>query len=54
MVTAADASAAEKTAATELQSHLREATGAELPVYTEAETPADAKQILVGPGARLK
>jgi len=51
---ARDAIVPEMTAATELQSHLRQVTGAELPIRTEAEVPQGAKQIVVGPGPRFK
>jgi len=54
IVTAADAPAPEQTAAAELQSHLREVTGAELPIRPEADVPAGAKQILAGISSRLQ
>lgn len=54
IVTSADALPAERTAATELQNFLREVTGAELPIQLESEVAAGARQVLVGPGTRLK
>lgn len=41
----------EKTAARELQQYLAEATGATLPVVTEAEAPRDRPRVAVGDGA---
>ncbi len=38
-----------QTAARELQEHLTEATGAELPIVAEDRAPADAPRVLVGP-----
>lgn len=54
IVTSGEALPAERTAATELRSFLQEVTGAELPIRLETEVAADAKQILVGPGARQR
>jgi len=54
IVTPAEALPAERTAATELQSFLREATGAELPIRLETEVAPEARQVLVGPSSRLK
>ncbi len=54
IVVAADAIAPEQTAARELQAFLRQVTGAELPIRPEAEVPADAAQIVVGPSARFR
>jgi len=51
---AADAIPAERKAAEQLQQYIREATGAELPIKDEADVPASAPQILVGPGPRAK
>ena len=54
IVVAADATPPEQTAAKELQAHLAKVTGATLPIVLEAKAPADARQIVVGPSARLK
>ncbi len=54
IVTAADAHPAERTAAAELQNHLREVTGAQLPIRPVADVPADVKQILVGLSPRVQ
>jgi hypothetical protein len=54
IVLAADAIPAEATAAKELQAHLQLVTGATLPIRTEAEVPAGARQIVVGPNSRFK
>ena len=48
------ATAVEKTAAGELQSHLRAVTGATLPIRGETEVRGDAKAIFIGATARLK
>jgi hypothetical protein len=53
IVTAEQPSAAERTAVIELQSILKQATGAELPIRTCAEVERDAKQIVVGPSNRF-
>ncbi len=45
--------AAEQTAAMELQSILKQVTGAELPIRLCAEVERDAKQIVVGPSPRV-
>jgi len=49
-----EAEAPERTAARELQSHLQAVTGARLLIYEEAEVPPRARQIVVGPGERLR
>ena len=54
IVLASDAIDAEKTAAAQLQQNLQKVTGATLPIKEEAEVAADAPQILVGAGARVK
>jgi hypothetical protein len=54
IVLASDAIAPEKTAAAELANYLREATGAEFAVRTEAEVASDAPQILVGQSGRAR
>jgi len=54
IVTATDAHPSERTAAVELQNHLREITGAQMPIRQETEVPEDAKQILVGISSRLQ
>jgi len=53
VVVADQPSAAERTAALELQSILKQVTGAELPIRTCGEVERDAKQIVVGPSARF-
>ncbi len=50
---AAEPSPAERTAAAELQALLKEVTGAELPIRPCGEVDGDARQIVVGPSARL-
>jgi len=50
---AAEPSPAERTAAAELRAILREVTGAELPLRPSSEVALDARQIVVGPSARL-
>ncbi len=50
---AEDASPAEQTAARELQAILQEVSGAELPIRLSSEVALDARQIVVGPSARL-
>ena len=45
---------AETTAAQELQEHLAQVTGVKLPVASEQEVAAGAKQICVGPSARAR
>ena len=42
------------TAAKELQSHLKQVTGAELPIVADSEVPADARLIVVGPCKQLE
>ncbi len=54
IVVAADAMAPEKTAARELSDYLGKVTGAQFGVRGEADVPADAAQIVVGPSARTK
>ena len=54
IVIAQEAEAPERTAARELQSHLQAVTGARLPIYEEAQSPAGSQQIVVGPGERLR
>ncbi|NLC59405.1 MAG: DUF4838 domain-containing protein [Armatimonadetes bacterium] len=54
IVVARDAIAPEKTAATELQSFLKQVTGVELPIRREEEVPERARQIVVGPSARFR
>ncbi|MCC6445630.1 MAG: DUF4838 domain-containing protein [Armatimonadetes bacterium] len=54
IVTAADALPAEKTAAKDLASYLRQVTGAAFPILEEKAVPANRPQILVGPSARVK
>jgi hypothetical protein len=54
IVVAADAIAPEATAAKELQAHLQMVTGTTLPIRAEADVPAAAHQIVVGPNARFK
>lgn len=51
---AADAIPAEQTAATQLQDYLQQMTGARLTVKPESQVPANAPQILVGAGPRVK
>ncbi|NPV45806.1 MAG: DUF4838 domain-containing protein [Armatimonadetes bacterium] len=51
---ATDAIAPEQTAALELQTFLQQVTGAVLPIKPEAKVPADAPQIVVGPGERFR
>lgn len=51
---AADAIPAEKTAATQLQQYLQRVTGARLPIQVESALKADAPQILVGAGPRVR
>ncbi len=51
---AADAIAPEKTAATELQTYLQQATGADFPIVDEAQAAGPAKRIVVGPSAAFK
>ncbi|OQB38719.1 MAG: hypothetical protein BWY09_01259 [Candidatus Hydrogenedentes bacterium ADurb.Bin179] len=51
---AEDAIPAERTAASELQHYLERVTGAVFAVRPEAEVPADAPQIVVGPSARFR
>ena len=53
LVVADQPSAAERTAALELQSILKRVTGAELPIRTCGEVERDAKQIVVGPSTRF-
>ncbi|TWU28776.1 DUF4838 domain-containing protein [Novipirellula artificiosorum] len=53
IVVAGQPSAAEQTAAIELQSILKQVTGAELPIQTCTEVEQDAKQIVVGPSERF-
>ena len=43
-----------KTAATGLQSFLKQVTGVELPIRREEEVPERARQIVVGPSARFR
>ncbi len=50
---AAEPSPAQRTAASELQTILKEITGAELPIRACSEVARDARQIVVGPSARL-
>ena len=50
---AAEPSPAEQTAAAELQAILKDVTGAELPIRPCVEVARDARQIVVGPSARL-
>lgn len=50
---AAEPSPAEQTAARELQSFLKQVTGAELPIKPCTEVPREESQIVVGPSARL-
>ena len=54
IVLAEAATAAERTAAQELQSHLEAVTGARLPVHEDANAPAGDRHIVVGPGRRLR
>jgi hypothetical protein len=54
IVLADDALPAEKTAASELKKFLEQITGATFAIQSEKETPAEARQIVVGPGARAK
>ena len=54
IVTAQDALAPDRTAATELQAHLKLVTGAELPLATEGAHPAGKKLILVGQTTAFK
>jgi hypothetical protein len=51
---AADAIPAEKTAATQVQKYLQQVTGATFAIASETDVKADAPQILVGAGARVK
>lgn len=51
---ASDAIPAEKTAAAQLQKYLQQVTGATFELKDEAGVPAEAPQILVGAGARVK
>jgi hypothetical protein len=51
---AADAIPAERTAAEQLQKYLQQVTGASFPLQRETAVKADAPQILVGAGARVK
>ena len=51
---APDAIVPEQTAARELQAHLLQATGADFPIRAETEVPEAARQIVVGPSARLR
>lgn len=51
---ASDAPVAERTAASELADFLKQVTGADFAIKTEAEVPADAPQILVGQAGRAK
>ncbi|HEY0074319.1 MAG TPA: DUF4838 domain-containing protein [Abditibacteriaceae bacterium] len=51
---AADAIPAEQTAARELQEHLKQMSGATLPIKSETEVPEKAPQILVGGGPRVQ
>ena len=51
---AADAIGAEQTAARELQEHLKQMSGAILPIKSESEVPEKAPQILVGGGPRVQ
>ena len=54
IVISKDAVQPEKTAATELQSYLKQITSADFPIRTESQVKPDAPQILVGPSQRLK
>ncbi len=54
IVVADGAIPAERTAATELQSFLKQVTGATLPLVEESTAPATGKQILVGQSARVQ
>ena len=54
IVIASDASAPEKTAATELRQYLKQVTGADFVVKTEYEVKAGAPRILVGQSASAK
>ena len=54
IVTARHASAAEMTAAMELQEYLKQITGADFPLRTENEVAEDALQILVGRSVRTE
>lgn len=51
---AADAIPAEKTAAEQLQKYLQQVTGAAFPIQPETQVNADAPQILVGAGTRVR
>jgi hypothetical protein len=51
---AGDAIPAEKTAASELKKYLHSVTGATFPIVVEGKVRADAPQILVGAGRRVK
>ncbi len=51
---AADAIPAEKTAAEQLQKYLQQVTGAAFPIQPETQVNADAPQILVGAGPRVR
>jgi hypothetical protein len=54
IVVADDAIPAEKTAANELKKFLDQITGASFPLQSPANTPAAARQIVVGPNERAK
>ena len=49
-----DAIPAEKTAADQLQKYFQQVTGAAISIKSEGDVNADAPQILVGAGARVK
>jgi len=51
---AQDAIPAEKTAARQLQKYMEEISGARLEIQSEKDVPPGAKQILIGPGERVK
>ena len=50
----ADPAAPVRTAATELQSFLQQVTGARFPIQSEADTPDDAPQIVLGPSTQCR